>query len=125
MHITFISIGHNIISFELASIYSNDSNVFHPFNTNLPNRYLITGTNAINSQGFWDKKWGMANKYNYSYLKPQKIKTSLENTEKTQHYPHVNTHSRDSYVANLSLLSLLFALLGSIGQWLANRSVFR
>ena len=67
----------------------------------------------------------MANKYIYSYLKPPKKKTGLENTEKVQHYPHVNGHSRDSYVANLSLLSLLFVVLGSIGQWFANRSVFR
>ena len=67
----------------------------------------------------------MANKYNYSYLEPQKIKTSLENTESTQHYTRVSRHSRDSYVTNLSLLSLLFAVLGSISQWLANRSVFR
>ena len=67
----------------------------------------------------------MANKYNYNYNEPQKIKTSLENTERTQHYPHVSRRSRDSYVANLSLLSLLFAVLGSISQWLANRSVFR
>ena len=67
----------------------------------------------------------MANKYNYSYLKPQKIKANLEYTEKTQHYPHVSKHSYDFYVANLSLLSLLFAVLGSISQWLANRSVLR
>ena len=67
----------------------------------------------------------MANKYNYSYLKLQKIKANLEYTEKTQHYPHVSKHSCDFYVANLSLLSLLFAVLGSISQWLANRSVLR
>ena len=125
-HIAFISNGHNIISFELTSIYSNDSSVFHPFNTNLPNRYLIGGTSTINSQGLWDKKWGMTNKYNYSYLKTQKTKTSLKNTEKAHHYhPHVNGHSCDSYVANLSLLLLFFAVLGSISQWLANRSVFQ
>ena len=67
----------------------------------------------------------MANKYNCSYLKPQKIKASLEYTEKTQHYPHVSKHSYDFYVANLSILSLLFAVLGSISLWLANRSVLR
>ena len=35
-HIAFISNGHDIISFELSSIYGNDSSVFHPFNTNPP-----------------------------------------------------------------------------------------
>ena len=65
----------------------------------------------------------MANKYNYNYLKPQKIKTSLENTE--EHNILINRHSRGSHVANLSLLSLLIPLLGSIGQWLANGFVFR
>ena len=124
-HIAFISNKHDLISLELISIYGNDSSVFHPFNTNPPDRYLIRETNTINSQGSWDKRWGMANKYNYSYLKPQKIKANLEHTEKTQHYPHVSKHSCDFYVANLSLLSLLFAVLGSIGQWLANRSILR
>ena len=124
-HIAFISNGHDIISFELSSIYGNDSSIFHPFNTNPPDRYLIRETNTTNSQGLWDKRWRMANKYNYSYLKPQKIKANLEYTEKTQHYPHVSKHSYDFYVANLSLLSLLFAVLGSISQRLANRSVLR
>ena len=124
-HIAFVSNGHDIISFELSSIYGNDSSVFHPFNTNPPYRYLIRKTNRITSQGLWDKGWGMANKNNYSYLKPQKINANLEYTEKSQHYPHVSKHSCEFYVTNLSLLSLLFAVLGSIGQWLANRSVLR
>ena len=124
-YIYFISNGHNIVDFELSSIYSNGSSVFHPFNANFPNRYLIRGTNTNNSWGLWDNKCGMAYKYNYSYLKPQKIKTILESTQKIQHYPHVNRHSRDSYVANLTLLPLLFVVLVSIGHWLANRSVFR
>ena len=50
-HIAFISNGHNIISFELHSIYGNDSSVFDPFNTNLANRYLIRGTNTVSSMG--------------------------------------------------------------------------
>ena len=80
--VAFISNGHNTFNVELSSIYSNDSSVIHPFNANFQKRYLIRGTNTNNSRGLWDNKWGMTNEYNYSYLKPQKIKINLEKTEK-------------------------------------------